>query len=89
MLQRNLLYTGVTRAKQMCILAGEPKALALAIKNNTPVNRNTNLEELLQKNPNNVENVEQKNIKTLKTTKKDEELSKNEEDELNSIMRPC
>jgi len=50
MLQRNLLYTGVTRAKQMCVLAGETKALAMAVKNNKPVNRNTNLEYLLQNN---------------------------------------
>ncbi len=34
MLQRNLLYTGVTRARQMVILVGTRKAIAMAVKNN-------------------------------------------------------
>ena len=34
MLQRNLLYTGVTRAKQLCILVGNKKAIRIAINNN-------------------------------------------------------
>lgn len=33
MLQRNLLYTGVTRARQLCVLVGNRKAIALAVKN--------------------------------------------------------
>ena len=33
MLQRNLLYTGVTRGKQLVILVGQPKAVAIAVKN--------------------------------------------------------
>jgi exodeoxyribonuclease V alpha subunit len=33
MLQRNLLYTGVTRAKQLVILLGQKKAVAIAVKN--------------------------------------------------------
>ncbi len=48
MLQRNLIYTGVTRAKKMCVLAGEKKALAMAIKNNKPIIRNTNLQDILK-----------------------------------------
>jgi exodeoxyribonuclease V alpha subunit len=32
MLSRNLLYTGLTRAKQLAILVGPAKALALAVK---------------------------------------------------------
>ncbi|MCB9438083.1 MAG: ATP-dependent RecD-like DNA helicase [Anaerolineales bacterium] len=34
MLQRNLLYTAVTRAKKMVVLVGSRKALAIAVKNN-------------------------------------------------------
>ncbi|PKP55350.1 ATP-dependent RecD-like DNA helicase, partial [Candidatus Atribacteria bacterium HGW-Atribacteria-1] len=34
LLQRNLLYTGITRAKEMVILVGTKKALWIAIKNN-------------------------------------------------------
>ena len=33
LLQRNLIYTGVTRGKQLVVLVGQPKALALAVKN--------------------------------------------------------
>lgn len=35
MLQRNLLYTGVARAKKILVLIGEKKALWYAIKNET------------------------------------------------------
>ena len=48
MLQRNLLYTGVTRAKKIMILVGEKKAISLAIRNNKAVDRNTRLCERLQ-----------------------------------------
>ncbi|MDL2307634.1 ATP-dependent RecD-like DNA helicase, partial [Desulfovibrio sp. OttesenSCG-928-C06] len=34
LLQRNLLYTGVTRGKQLVIVVGSPRALAMAVKNN-------------------------------------------------------
>jgi exodeoxyribonuclease V alpha subunit len=34
MLQRNLLYTGVTRAQKMCVLTGNNKAIRIAINNN-------------------------------------------------------
>jgi len=34
MLQRNLLYTGVTRAQKMCVLIGNNKAIRIAINNN-------------------------------------------------------
>ena len=34
MLQRNLLYTGVTRAKRLCVLVGNNKAIRIAIYNN-------------------------------------------------------
>ena len=32
MLQRNLLYTGVTRGKRLVILLGQKKAVAMAVK---------------------------------------------------------
>ncbi len=48
MLQRNLLYTAVTRAKKLCVLVGTKKALAIAIKNNTVVQRFTSLAERLR-----------------------------------------
>jgi len=34
LLQRNLVYTGVTRGKQLVMLIGQSKALSLAVKNN-------------------------------------------------------
>ena len=43
LLQRNLLYTAVTRAKKLVVLVGSRKALAIAIKNNKVVMRNTRL----------------------------------------------
>jgi exodeoxyribonuclease V alpha subunit len=33
MLQRNLLYTGVTRGKQLLVLVGQKKAVAIAVRN--------------------------------------------------------
>ena len=41
MLQRNLLYTGVTRAKKALMLVGTKKAIAYAVKNVTVDKRNT------------------------------------------------
>lgn len=47
MLQRNLIYTGITRAKRICVLIGSTKALAYAIRNMTVLKRNTKLKERL------------------------------------------
>jgi exodeoxyribonuclease V alpha subunit len=47
LLQRNLLYTGVTRGKRLVILMGTKKALAIAIKNDKPQKRYTLLRERL------------------------------------------
>lgn len=47
MLQRNLLYTGVTRAKKILVLVGEKKAVFYAIKNETTTGRNTGLRQRL------------------------------------------
>ncbi len=44
MLQRNLLYTAVTRAKKLAILVGTRKAIALAVKNNKTTRRHTALD---------------------------------------------
>jgi exodeoxyribonuclease V alpha subunit len=43
LLQRNLLYTAVTRAKQLVVLVGTTKALAIALGNDTPRRRQTGL----------------------------------------------
>lgn len=48
MLQRNLYYTGVTRAKKLVILVGEEKPLQIAVKTNKIQARNTNLAYRLQ-----------------------------------------
>ena len=48
MLQRNLLYTGVTRAKKLLVLVGEKRAVGYAIRNHVAVDRNTRLAERLQ-----------------------------------------
>ena len=47
MLQRNLIYTGITRAKSICVLIGTRKALSYAIRNMVVLNRNTRLKERL------------------------------------------
>ena len=47
LLQRNLIYTAVTRAKKFCILIGQPKAISIAIKNNKGVERTTFLSHFL------------------------------------------
>ena len=47
LLQRNLIYTAITRAKKLCILIGQSKAIAMGIKNNKGKKRNTFLKEFL------------------------------------------
>jgi exodeoxyribonuclease V alpha subunit len=47
MLQRNLVYTGITRAKKICIIVGTTKALAYSIHNMVVLKRNTKLKERL------------------------------------------
>jgi len=48
MLERNLLYTAITRAKQHCHLIGPERAVKQAVKNNRPAKRQTRLKALLQ-----------------------------------------
>ncbi len=43
MLQRNLLYTAVSRAKQLCVLVSNRKTLAIALKNNQVAERYSGL----------------------------------------------
>lgn len=49
MLQRNLIYTGITRAKKILVMVGTKKALAYAVSNATVTKRNTLLKERLSK----------------------------------------
>ena len=50
MLARNLLYTGMTRAKEFFCLIGCDKALNFAIKNNNIAKRNTGLAAMIKNN---------------------------------------
>jgi exodeoxyribonuclease V alpha subunit len=44
MLQRNLLYTAVTRARKLCVLVGSKRAIGMAIKNDRVAHRYTALD---------------------------------------------
>jgi exodeoxyribonuclease V alpha subunit len=48
MLQRNLLYTGITRAKERVVIVGTKRALGICIRNNQVMERNSYLAERLQ-----------------------------------------
>ena len=63
MLQRNLLYTGVTRAKKILVLVGEKKAVYYAIKNETTTGRNTCLARRLQPNSKEAQEVKAQLLK--------------------------
>jgi exodeoxyribonuclease V alpha subunit len=47
MLSRNLVYTGLTRAKKLAIVIGSSKAIAIAVKHNNERQRYTRLRERL------------------------------------------
>ncbi|HEX9898728.1 MAG TPA: ATP-binding domain-containing protein, partial [Candidatus Methylomirabilis sp.] len=47
MLQRNLLYTAITRAKRLLVLVGTKKALAIAVRNDATLRRCSRLAERL------------------------------------------
>ncbi len=49
MLQRNLLYTGVTRARELVVLVGSRRAIAIAVRNDRIARRNTRLAERIRK----------------------------------------
>ncbi|MBM9606395.1 SF1B family DNA helicase RecD2 [Desulfopila inferna] len=48
MLYRNLIYTGLTRARKLAVLVGTRKALAMAVRRQDTGNRQTALKEILQ-----------------------------------------
>ena len=48
MLQRNLLYTGVTRGKRLVVLLGQKKAIAIAVRNVSGRRRWSKLDEWLK-----------------------------------------
>ncbi len=48
LLQRNLLYTAITRAREVVILIGSKKAIGMAVSKNNVEKRYTSLQELLQ-----------------------------------------
>ncbi len=48
MLQRNVLYTAITRGKRIVVVVGEPKAVGMALRNNRITRRNTRLAERLR-----------------------------------------
>lgn len=50
LLQRNLLYTAITRAKELVVLIGSKKAIGMAVSKNNVENRFTNLKLLLSMN---------------------------------------
>lgn len=48
MLYRNLIYTGLTRARRLAVFVGTRKAMAMAIRQQDPLQRQTALEQLLR-----------------------------------------
>jgi exodeoxyribonuclease V alpha subunit len=50
MLQRNLLYTAITRARKLCVLTGSRRAIGMAVRNNKVAQRFTALEWRLTQN---------------------------------------
>ena len=51
MLQRNLVYTGVTRARKLLIIVGTKKALSMAVRNTSIDKRNTLLAKRINETP--------------------------------------
>jgi exodeoxyribonuclease V alpha subunit len=43
LLQRNLIYTGITRGKKLLVLVGQRKALGIAVRNDRPQRRYSGL----------------------------------------------
>ncbi|MDG5813536.1 ATP-dependent RecD-like DNA helicase [Chitinispirillales bacterium ANBcel5] len=48
MLQRNLIYTAITRARELCVLIGTANALKIAVKNDEALNRFSRLGDLIK-----------------------------------------
>jgi len=51
LLQRNLIYTAITRARRLCVLIGSPRALAIAVNNSAVDRRYTALADRLRAAP--------------------------------------
>ena len=47
LLQRNLLYTGITRGRKLVVVCGSRRAVAIAVGNNRIRARNTQLAAML------------------------------------------
>jgi exodeoxyribonuclease V alpha subunit len=48
LLQRNLVYTGMTRGRKLVVLIGQPKALGMAVRNHQTSRRFSGLLERLR-----------------------------------------
>ncbi len=57
MLQRNLIYTAITRARELVVMIGTRKAMGIAVKNNAVALRNTTLVERLRARENETEEL--------------------------------
>lgn len=83
MLQRNLLYTGLTRASNSIILLGEPDAYAQAVKNESS-NRNTSLQKRINPNEEKIQSIkpivksESDTVENEATTELEETILTNE-----------
>jgi exodeoxyribonuclease V alpha subunit len=57
MLQRNLLYTAITRAKDLGVIIGSKRALSIAVANNETKNRYSRLKERIVSAARDIESV--------------------------------
>jgi len=51
LLQRNMLYTAITRGEELVVIVGDPKAVSMAVRNNQVTRRHTRLAERLSHRP--------------------------------------
>ena len=58
LLQRNLIYTGITRGKRLVVLVGQKKALGIAVRNDRPQRRYSGLLSSLKRQKADGANVE-------------------------------
>ncbi|MBA3061766.1 MAG: hypothetical protein FP833_02200, partial [Atribacteria sp.] len=49
MLQRNLVYTAITRAREICVLVGNRRAIHIAVRNNKVSQRYSSLGKRLKR----------------------------------------
>jgi len=49
MLRRNLLYTAVTRARSLCVIVGDPRAIDRAVRKSDAARRHTGLARRLRR----------------------------------------